>query len=65
MLQLPKEIQEYVEDIEGLRRMWSEIESSRELARRRFEAALPGIKAEIAKREEQLIKENLERKRAM
>lgn len=63
--QLPKEIQEYVEDIEGLRRMWSEIESSRELARRRFEAALPGIKAEIAKREEQLIKENLERKRAM
>lgn len=64
-MQLPKEIQEYVEDIEGLRRMWSEIESSRELARRRFEAALPGIKAEIAKREEQLIKENLERKRAM
>lgn len=63
--QLPPEIQEYVEDIEGLRRMWSEIESSRELARRRFEAALPGIKVEIAKREEQLIKENLERKRAM
>lgn len=63
--QLPREIQEYVEDIEGLRRMWSEIESSRELARRRFKAALPGIKAEIAKREEQLIKENLERKRAM
>lgn len=64
-MQLPREIQEYVEDIEGLRRIWTEIESSRELARRRFEAALPGIKAEIAKREEQLIKENLERKRAM
>lgn len=63
--QLPKEIQEYVEDIEGLRRIWHEIESSRELARRRFEAALPGIKAELARREEQLIKENMERKRAM
>lgn len=63
--QLPEEIQEYVEDIEGLRSIWHEIESSRELARRRFEKALPGIKVEIAKREEQLIKENLERKRAM
>lgn len=48
--QLPDEIQEYVEDIEGLRAIWPEIESSRVLARRRFEAALPGIKAELEKR---------------
>lgn len=44
--QLPDELQEYVEDIEGLRSIWREIESSRELARRRFEMALPGIKAD-------------------
>lgn len=63
--QLPAEIQEYAEDIEGLKALWPEIESSRELARRRFESALPGIKEELAKREEHLIKENLDRKRAM
>ena len=63
--QLPDEIQEYVEDIEGLRRIWPEIESSREMARRRFEKALPGIKAELKKREARLIKENMERKKAM
>ena len=63
--QLPDEIQEYVEDIEGLRRIWPEIESSREMARRRFEKALPGIKAELAEREARLIKENMERKKAM
>ena len=59
--QLPDEIQEYVEDIEGLRSIWREIESSRELARRRFEMALPGIKAELKKREERLIEENKKR----
>ena len=56
--QLPAEIQEYVEDIEGLKSIWPEIESSRELARRRFEQALPEIKAELKRREEKLIKEN-------
>lgn len=63
--QLPDEIQEYVEDIEGLRRIWPEIESSREMARQRFEKALPGIKAELAEREARLIQENMERKKAM
>ena len=63
--QLPDEIQEYVEDIEGLRSIWREIESSRELARRRFEMALPGIKAELKKREERLIEENKRRMEAV
>lgn len=45
--QLPEEIQEYVEDIEGLKALWPEIESSREMARRRFQLALPEIKARI------------------
>lgn len=58
---LPPEIQEYVEDIEGLRSLWPEIQSSREMAKRRFEKALPGIKAEIAKRSERIIKEHMER----
>ena len=60
-MQLPPEIQEYVEDIDGLRRIWGEIESSRVMARRRFEKALPDIKAEIAKRDAQLIREHEER----
>jgi len=45
--QLPDEIQEYVEDIEGLRSIWPEIASSREMARKRFQAALPEIKERI------------------
>ena len=45
--QLPEELQEYVEDIEGLRAIWPEIESSREMARRRFQMALPEIKARL------------------
>lgn len=45
--QLPDEIQEYVEDIEGLKSIWREIESSRELAKRRFEAALPDIRRRL------------------
>lgn len=60
-MQLPPEIQEYVEDIDGLRRIWGEIESSRVMAKRRFEKALPDIKAEIAKRDAQLIREHEER----
>lgn len=47
---LPREIQEYVEDIAGLRAVWREIQSSRTMAKRRFEAKLPEIKAELAKR---------------
>ena len=43
--QLPEEIQEYVEDIEGLKSIWAEIQSSREMARRRFQSALPELKA--------------------
>ncbi len=45
--QLPEEIQEYVEDIEGLKAIWSEIASSRELARRRFQDALPELRARV------------------
>lgn len=48
--QLPEEIQEYVEDIEGLRTIWPEIESSREMAKRRFQLALPEIKTRIESR---------------
>lgn len=59
--QLPAEIQEYVEDIEGLKAIWREIESSREMARRRFEMQLPAIKEELARREDRNIKENRER----
>ena len=59
--QLPYEIQEYVEDIEGLKSIWPEIQSSREMARRRFEMQLPEIKAELARREDRNIKENRER----
>jgi hypothetical protein len=46
--QLPEEIQEYVEDIEGLKSIWREIASSREMARKRFQAALPDIKARLS-----------------
>lgn len=48
--QLPEEIQEYVEDIEGLKAIWPEIESSREMAKRRFQLALPEIKTRIESR---------------
>lgn len=48
--QLPEEIQEYVEDIEGLKAIWPEIQSSREMARKRFQSALPEIKAKIESR---------------
>lgn len=49
--QLPEEIQEYVEDIEGLKAIWPEIASSREMARKRFQAALPEIKARLGSKE--------------
>lgn len=48
--QLPEEIQEYVGDIEGLRSIWPEIESSREMARKRFQLALPEIKERVESR---------------
>ena len=49
--QLPEEIQEYVEDIEGLKAIWPEIASSREMARKRFQSALPEIKARLDSKE--------------
>lgn len=59
--QLPREIQEYVEDIEGLKAIWPEIESSREMARKRFEMQLPEIKAELARRDDKNIDEHKKR----
>lgn len=56
--QLPIEIQEYVEDIEGLRSIWREIQSNRSMAKRRFEMQLPQIKEEIAKRNDKNSAEN-------
>lgn len=63
--QLPYEIQEYVEDIEGLKAIWSEIESSREMARKRFKMALPEIQAEIARRNDKNSAENKARLEAL
>lgn len=63
--QLPREIQEYVEDIEGLKALWPEIQSSREMARKRFEMALPDIKAELAQRDDRNTEENKARMEAL
>ena len=63
--QLPREIQEYVEDIEGLRSIWPEIQSSREMARRRFAMALPEIKEELAARDDKNSKEHKARLEAI
>jgi len=63
--QLPYEIQEYVEDIEGLKAIWPEIESSREMARKRFKMALPEIQAEIARRNDKNSAENKARLEAL
>lgn len=63
--QLPDEIQEYVEDIDGLRNMWPEIASSRALARQRFDRQMPSIKAEIARRKEELVRANENRERIL
>ena len=46
--QLPEEIQEYVEDIQGLRLFWKELQSNSGMAKKRFLLQLPDIKAEIA-----------------
>jgi len=62
---LPYEIQEYVEDIDGLKAIWKEIESSRAMAKRRFEMALPEIKAEIARQNDKNAKENKARLEAL
>ena len=59
--QLPEEIQIYAEDIDGLRGLWREIQSNRGMAWRRFEAALPQIRADIEERKAKLRKENEER----
>ena len=63
--QLPREIQEYAEDIDGLKHLWPEIESSRAMARKRFEMALPEIRAELARRDDKNAKENKERLEAL
>lgn len=63
--QLPREIQEYVEDIEGLKSIWPEIQSSREMARRRFEMQLPEIKDELARRDDKNSAENRARLEAL
>lgn len=47
--QLPEEIQEYAEDVEGLRTLHREIQSNREMARKRFEATLPSIREDLEK----------------
>jgi len=59
--QLPEEIREYVEDIDGLKLLHKEIQSNRDMARKRFLTQLPGIKEEIAKRRAQNKKEYQER----
>lgn len=41
---LPQEIQEYAQDIEGLKHLWNEIESNRFMARQRFVDRLPEIR---------------------
>lgn len=60
-MQLPLEIQEYVEDIDGLRHMWPEIQSSREMARQRFKQELPEIKAKLEELEKRNIEEHMKR----
>lgn len=49
---LPDVLQEYAEDIEGLKTIGREIQSNPGMARRRFEMQLPSIKAELKKRKE-------------
>lgn len=50
--ELPAEIREYVEDIEGLKAVGREIQSNPGMARRRFEMQLPDIRAELKRRRE-------------
>lgn len=60
---LPVEIQEYCGDIDGLRGIWSEIQSGREMARRRFETAMPGIRDLVNERKAEQRKYSEERMR--
>lgn len=62
-MQLPLEIQEYVEDIDGLRSIWPEIQSSREMAKQRFKQQLPEIKAKLEELEKRNIEEHMKRLR--
>lgn len=45
--ELPPEIQEYAQDIEGLKKLWREIESNRFYARQRFVDRLPEIRRRL------------------
>ena len=63
--QLPEEIREYVEDIDGLKLLYKEIQSNRDMARKRFLTQLPGIKEEIARRRAQNRTEYRKRLQAM
>lgn len=44
---LPQEIQEYAQDIDGLQHLWKEIESNRFYARQRFLDRLPDIRRRL------------------
>lgn len=44
---LPQELQEYAEDIDGLQHLWKEIESNRLYARQRFLDRLPEIRRRL------------------
>lgn len=44
---LPQEIQEYAEDVEGLRKLWNEMQSNRIYARQRFLDRLTGIREKL------------------
>lgn len=44
---LPQELQEYAEDVEGLKKLWNEIESNRFFARQRFIDHLPAIRRRL------------------
>lgn len=45
--ELPPELQEYAEDIDGLKHLWREIESNRFYARQRFLDRLPEIRRRL------------------
>lgn len=45
--ELPQELQEYAQDIDGLKHLWNEIESNRFYARQRFLDHLPEIRRRL------------------
>lgn len=45
--ELPRELQEYAQDIDGLQHLWKEIESNRFYARERFLDRLPDIRRRL------------------